>query len=688
MNRFELAINGPRLLTCALLALGLSIQASAGNVSQNVPEIANDPDVIAHFELVDEGAEGSRPVTFGLPVKAGNVSWKDNLVVAASDGEVLPSQWNPLASWKSDGTVLHGVMSFNARKGGRYYVRRGPSQGGRALSLDDLRNADLKARIEVLADNIKYTISLADLLRGQPVPRQNYLHFAGPLAAEFALGGALREGGTGRAHPFLQGYFHVRGYGRPVERARITFVLENTGAFNRLKDVVGDVVLSVDDQPVYQVNNFLIGADKRYPKRVWWRGDPGLWVRHDTEQIQDMGLVPEYRDLVLKERFLNRIPRKLEWHGRGEIRGAMDAGGAAPYLAPLDRWTAAYLISADRRAYDSMLAHADAYHWVVSKHTYAMRPRDENTGFPLDLAQHPTARGRGWEGKYALQASPGSRKPLRTDMAHQPPCAYVPYLLTADFDYLEQCQLWSVANWVMERPGSNIGWPRPFYQGQVRGLAWGFRNVVNGAVITPDMHPLKKTLDEAVENALRSMEENLVPMNALGLAGARVRYKEGKAIAPWQDDFLTWAIGSAIERGYSAPGLWTWKARAIVERLGDGTRFCWAHGAAYNLLVRPSKDADFYSSWEELRQINFPNRDCPPEGQGTAGIDRTATDYGAQMAGAIAVAVDTGVSGAIAAWKRYDSRQTSQWGKRNYSVAPEWAIAPRRQIHQGSKPDE
>jgi len=661
---------------------------SSGNTQASGPTITS-------IHLTDKGSGADRVVTFGLPLPEGELDASQGLVVTDSNGQVLQSQWNPLATWRTDGSVLHGVVSFvpSASSGndGEYIIQRGTPSVGSVITKGDVAASAFDATIKVNTSSGVYSLSAGDLLNGTITPRENYVHFQGPLASEFVVGGPLRLNGTGNQHSELQGYFHIRAFGKPVDRVYVTMVLENTGVFHTLNDIQGDVSLSVGGQVQYTKNRFTIGADKRYPKRFWWGGDPQFWVQHDVQYIQATGLTPEYVDITISNAILNGYTQSVDWNGVGDLSAALDSAGSAPHLAPLDRFAAAYLISGDHRAYNAMMAHADVYHWVVSKHDDAMNPRDENTGFPLDLADHPDAIGHGWGG---IAAARQSTTPIKTDMAHQPNCPYLPYLLTGDFDYLEQCQFWAVANWIMERPGSHVGWPRPFYEGQTRGVAWGFRNIVNAAVITPDKHPLKQTLDDAVVYAIDSFRDDAIPLSPLGILATGPGV--GRAInrsadmtpnlndtgdmvgfTPWEDDYLTWAIGSAYERGYRSElistGVWDWKAKAIVARLGDGSSYCWAYGTMYALGIRFTQDGNNYTTWKQLFDKNFPNTSCPPVGSTDVGTDRTASDYGAQMAPAIAVAADTGVEGAAEAYKRYQARDFSWWSG-GYEVAPEWAI--------------
>ena len=703
---------------CADIAHSGSVDSDSGGTadsdSGNAAGVSAKPDaaaVLAYVQILDDSkgaAGGARPITFGVPVASGELSFTDTVELVDESGNVMSTQWNPLANWAGDGSVLHGVLSAEVVEGGRYSIQRAASVDAsmqssgnnvQPIGWDQLVASNLDASITVRTNGAVYRIGLQELLAVPGTARQRYLHFSGPIAGEFAIGAPLLEVNSGRPVSGLQGYFHLRVYGQPIERARVTFVLENTGAFHALKDIQGYVELSMNGSPVHSKAAAIIGADKRYAYQAWWGEDPAWWVRHDTEALQDTGLVPEYREFALADSFLEQLPRSVDWNGRGQLTAALDAGGAAPHLAPYDRWTAAYLVSADRRAYDAMMAHADAYQWVVSKHNYAMRPRDENTGFPLDLSRYPQAIGHGWQGPNALQASRESVLPMKTDMAHQPACAYVPYLLTADFHRLEQCQLWAVANWLMERPGSRQGWPRPFYQGQVRGLAWGLRNIVNAAVITPESHPLKQTLHESVGFALSSLGEELPRLTELGLAATgpgiatAISYPAASTpsptdvgrtgIAPWMDDFLTWSIGAVVEKGYQAPELLAWKARPVLRRMGVDSGYCWNRAPVYSLSVMPSEQSPIYNTWSGVFNANFPNDgSCPRIGGTFAGGDRSATDYAAYMAAALSAANVARLTGVGAAWRFYDRRDTTHW-VRSFNVAPEWAVQLRNSSYDG-----
>ncbi|MEO1576543.1 MAG: hypothetical protein AAFU65_16480, partial [Pseudomonadota bacterium] len=230
-------------------------------------------------------------------------------------------------------------------------------------------------------------------------------------------------------------------------------------------------------------------------------------------------------------------------------------------------------------------------------------------------------------------------------------------------------------------------------------MGWGFRNVVLAATATPDNHPLKSTLDDAVTFAIDSFAADARPLDTGGNLGLWLTSGGANAIiydsgptpnpndvgddtgfSPWQDDFLTWSVGFSHQLGFAgeldAAAIWDWKAQAVVERLGDGTDYCWSSGAAFAMGIRDSSSAPLYPDWATIFDNNFPGAGpCPANGADDAGTDRSATDYGAQMGPAISVAVSTGIPGATAAWTRYNERSTN-WGDNTFESRPEWALQP------------
>lgn len=620
---------------------------------------------------------------------------------------MLPTQWNALATWKTDGSVLHGALTFltpaAGDNSGIYRVVVGTPVSGNAVTKAELAATAFDAVIACSIGGNVYSLSAKHLLSGTVAPRRDYTHFAGPIASEFCIGGPLRLGGTGNPHPHLTAWFNIRAYkvGGNITHAYAVCVLENTGARNETFDVTANVTVSIGGNVVHTQNSFVIRADRRYPLRRWWPSDPQTWVRHNRAYLASTKLVPQYADITIDSTWLNTMPQSLPWGGVGELDAAMASGGGKRELAPLDAWTAAYLISGDRRAFNAMRAHNDAYHWLGTTLSgfVAWNYRDETTGFPIDLRANPTMTGytHTQSRSAVIQHRSKSEGAVWTDLAHMPCSGYVPYLLTAEFDELEQTQFHGIHPWMNWAPGGGTGWPRPWSEaGNVRDHAWGFRNVANAAVITPDAHPLKATLDALCSRALSQMETRIKPLDPQGSTGlflnreeyTHVIYSPGETpnpgdtgtrtgVAMWMDDWMTWAIAWAAERGYRNDTLLNWKAQSVIKRF-VGSNWCWAY-TPYALGVRDNDSGSLYADWNALWAKNYPRvTSCPaPGGRVQDDSDQNDTYYFAQIGPAVATLASLGLPGAVQAWDIYASRTRTQTEWLAKEEHPEWWIVRR-----------
>jgi len=703
-----------------LAALGF---ANAYGAKPNPPqfiESGTPAGALSTVVVADAGVGAGRPIAVGVPLREGSIPTGTSLVAVNSDGTVLESQWNELTQWRSDGSAMHGVLTFltpdAGDNGSTYYILVGHGASGNAIGRPDVLGAGFDASVSVNVSGSQYSLSAKELLDGSVTPRRDYTHFTGPIAAEFVLSGPLREDGTGSAHRSLQAHFYIRAFNRPVDRVHVTTVLENTGAFEPLQDIPNtsvDVRVGGVSVPGFPKASFTVHADVRYQTRNWWNGSPSIWAQIAVEDIQDTGLVPEYREIPINSQLLEGLPQTTTWNERRILSSAaLDSGGAKPELAPYDRWTATYLISGDQRAWNAMRAAQDEYAAVVSKRDSAlMRPRDETTGWPIDLAVHGVVSEEwGSGGPETLLANRDTIPQAKTDLAHQPAIGYITYLLTGELNELEALHFSAISAWLNTRPGGYPG-KIPNRQwgaaGQPRAIAWGFREVLNAGTVTPTAHPLRSTMEGAVTNALNEMNSRARSLDATdgtGLwltgpgYGVAIVYgadqtpnpndvgtgaTDGVGVAIWQDDWLTWSVGVAYERGWKAEldqsGLWAWQAQSVVSRFGTSAdSFCWDYAAPYAIGVQDDSGGPLYGSWQDLFAKNWPGvSGCAPVGGRMAGSsDSSATRYGAQIAPALAIAASTGITGAREAWEIYDQRDTSHWSS-TYADAPEWALKPR-----------
>jgi hypothetical protein len=388
---------------------------------------------------------------------------------------------------------------------------------------------------------------------------------------------------------------------------------------------------------------------------------------------------------------------KTEPMGVGLAAPAMPGPGGRSDIGLLPGWAAAYLLSMDARAKRVTLGTADlAGSWPTHY-------RDKRTGLPVSLIDYPymTLLGRGSDtrnpktGKF--ETFPACRKdmcksPNGPDIPHQPNFAYLPYLVTGDHYYLEELQFWAMFDVFSSNPGYRRNVQGLLAPEQVRGQAWGLRTLGEAAYITPDGHPLKRHFNAIVDSNLawyNATYTNNPTANKLGaiVHGYAMVYKQRTALAPWQDDFFTSAVGHLAELGFKdAEPLLKWKARFPIGRMvGDGA--CWMVGANYTYTLRATSDSPFFDSIGEAYAATVgPETAALPcaSSQMAAAVKQKSGDMGgyageptgfpSNMQPALAYAADAGGEAGRKAWAQFMARSV----KPDYGKSPQFAIVPRR----------
>lgn len=333
--------------------------------------------------------------------------------------------------------------------------------------------------------------------------------------------------------------------------------------------------------------------------------------------------------------------------------------------------------------------------------TWSIHYRDQTTDLPVSIQDYPymTIVGNPSDTynptteRYESFPSCAAhcRNPFVHDTAHQPDFAYLPYLVTGDYYYLEELLFWVSYNNLQSNPGYRQAAQGLLHKHQIRGQAWLLRTLARAAYITPDNHPQKTQLNTVLSNNFayyNSKYSHNDQANALGinLEGAAFSYNDKRGIAPWQDDFFTWAIGHAVELGFSqtAP-LLQWKAKFPIQRMTDDS-YCWISAAPYTLTIRDSQDSPIYATLGEAYQASISDEirqhSCASQAMADqlglqlnemTGYASAPAGYPANMQPALAVATDTHIDNAQTAWQTFANRSV----KPDYSNYPNWAIVPR-----------
>ncbi len=579
------------------------------------------------------------------------------------------------------------------------------------VSFENTGQAPVLMTDQTLASTpINYKVSAVKALEAASNKGSEIEWLKGPLASEWIVSTNLKDINTGIENPHLAVRFHIRAYANGAI-VKTDVVLENTWSYVAApQNYYYDVSLVSEGKVSYQQSKLLHYVHSRWKKTLWYGAEPTIGVKHNLQYLLASKQLPNYDTTIsIPQTVLDNLV--TNW--TGEKTMPMQIGDATPYMpgtgahldiGPLPKWQALYLLSMDTGARKVTLESADL------SGSWSVHYRNKETGQPITLDEYPymTIIGNPSDtynpqtGKSEAFPTCGNvcKNPFTHDTAHQPSFAYLPYVVTGDYYYLEELQFWAAYNTFQSNPGyrdAGKGLPK---SGQVRGMAWTLRTLGQAAAITPDAHPLKPYFNSQLQNIINYFTDEYAQnekANNYGFIthGYALVYNDSTGIAPWMDDFLTWAMGHIVELGFEeAIPMWRWKSQFPIGRM-TAPGYCWIYAAPYSLNVRASSGDDFYSSYAEIYQNNVSaaveSSECGSAEMGSmiggglragemVGYAQSPSGYPANFQPALALAAETGLPNAQKAWQIFADRPV----KPDYSAYPNWAIVPRETADNGT----
>jgi len=651
-------------------------------------------------------AQTNLPFTFGQVFVPGHLATTAVLNGRLEDGTIVPLQVDVKAT-HPDGSVRHAIISGilpSVAAGAQRtmsLVSGGAASTTAASTVSSLTRAAFNASFHAKLNGVDYYASADDLLK----VAASTAWLKGPVVTEWQVAAPLRNA-AGQQHPHLSARFAVRWYDS-IKKARIDVTVENDWAYEpNPQNFTYDAEVLVGGNPVYSQTGLTHYHHARWRKVFWFNGsEPALTVKHNTGYLISTGALPNYdQSLVIPQDAINIF--KNRWTtvstgpmGSGLVSPYMPMTGGRDDIGLLPNWSASYLLSQDGDLKNIMLRTADL------AGSFSAHYRDKSTGRPVSLADYPYMTINGnpgdtWNPKTdKLEYFPGlvsnqSNTPYTHDASHQPSMSYLPYLVTGDYYYLEELQFWGMWNAFETNPNYRDNVKGIMSSEQVRGQGWALRTLAEAAYISPDKDTLKTTFNDIVNNNLDWYNNTYINNTANRYAnklniianGFAFSYQGGAAIAPWQDDFFTSAIGHAAELGFTkANTLLAWKVQYPINRMvGNGA--CWIDAGIYDMRVRTSEDGPFYGSIGEAyansHTADFNVLQCGSAAMAAVlglkvgemtGISDGAMGYPSNLQPALAYAATVGGADGKKAWAQFMARSV----KPDYRYAPQFAIIPR-----------
>jgi hypothetical protein len=513
------------------------------------------------------------PVTFGMIFAKGDVP-RTPAVTGRTAQVDVKRRW-------PDGSVKHAVLTVDLpaiAKGGSDKLvfvtaeppaARGPLDPKEGLA--ELKDAVVELRIH---NGPAVSASLAKAIRAGE-PRRVWLD--GELAREVHFK-AVPTDAEGRRDGDLEVRFRLRRY-PAAKTARVAIVVENT-KWTSPGGVPYDVTIRIGEKEVYARNR--VGAwpqEKHYAGHArwtrwvkrFWLGRPldDVHVRYDVKYLVSTGLLPRYDPNVrVSEAALARMAAGWDRAAtdvlqRGTIAAYFPMTGGRPDIGPLPRWCARFILSQDPRARRVTWGNADL------SGSCPMHVRDPKSDWFIDIDEHPgfSFNERGTKQRLKPRDAKDTpwiiaeRSHFQVDDAHQPSLAYVPYLLSGEYYYLEEMGFWAAWNMVVRHYAYRQG-AQGIVTGQTRGVAWAVRNILHAAAAAPDGSKARRYFEAKLENNLRHLAALPTGPEASGLgiftyekthaytrgwpADWRSRYY---SMPPWQHNFLAWFAAHAADHG-------------------------------------------------------------------------------------------------------------------------------------------
>lgn len=655
-------------------------------------------------------AQSNVPLTVGQVFAPGD--WFPNTPLLGRWGDGLPLRvQTDIKALHPDGSVRHAVVTAlvpalnpNQSQNLRLQPQAGaPQPEGPVLTAANfLQNTAFDTSINVVQGGVSYSASARDLLQKAVQAGTVNTWLQGPLAGEWLVQAPLRSGG-GVAHPHLQAYFHVRAY-QGWGSAKVDVVLENNWAYAaNPSNQTYDLQVQVGGVAVLNQTGLTHYHHARWKRSFWWGKAPAMQTAPNTAYLLASGSLPHYDpQLVASESALQQ--QANAWNaqasklmGIGTVTAYMPGTGGRPDIAPMPAWAALFLSSADTRAWQTTLGNGE------QAGSWSIHYRDQNTGRPVTLDSYPYMTVLGNPGdtfnpktglREAFPTCTGCTTPYTADSSHQPDLAFLPYLLTGDVYHLEELQFWA---------GFNMLQANPYYRSydlgllkwdSVRGQAWSLRTLAEAAFITPDADPLKAYFSNKLHNNAVYYQNTYVngstPSTSTNVLGWIGPLAYDMTDSPWMDDFATWAMGHALDLGFSDwKSILDFKARFPVGRMTD-PGYCWIVAGAYHLNVRTASGQPNFTTFGQAynqylldNAYNVSGLSCGSLAYAKAlgltqagemmGYATSTQGYPANLQPALAVAAQTDIGNADLAWMMFSTRPVQP----DYRTEPQFNVLPR-----------
>jgi hypothetical protein len=725
----------------------------ANGVSPPLPPLSSQ-NVIKIYDASGT-AQSGRPVSIARAFRQGDIP---SFVQATIDGTSVLTQTDVKNRWP-DGSLKFAVVSF--------VVPSLAANGNVTVSFSDQatgNNTGFLTQAQMLASAFDFdgTIEMTGSSKQTVTAREMLTngHFRYWLQGPVVTAVILEDRTTARTydkdfgdgskalHPIFEAWFYPQG-----NKVELGYTVENVWsssvASKSMRDLSYSLVLtsgSAAPTSEYAHPAFNHIGRSRWHKSFWLGTDPGaVRIDHNKGYLVTTKAIPkydtnlnvaeslissEYADWSSADKTLSGASRSV-----GNYSKSLGDAGSHPWIGLMNKWDTMYLLTMDNRMLEKSIGNADLigripWHFreadtlagsgrffdnpqsgsvdtfgrvvsvnarkTVTLSQLNLDPVDCGPQYAVDGLKIGAISDDGW-GFYDLGRH------------HMPDVAYVPYLMTGHYYYLEELQFeaayavaWKVGcldeNW--QRHG-DAGY---FNDGETRGNAWSYRTVAYAAFISPDGSPEKvyfedKLLNNIVKDEGRLGLTNSVPAkqthwdwgktnqqyvtgpSPLGLwqegevefvknAPIKQDGSVARALPLWQQYFVTCSLGMARDFGYPTDPILNYSAKQMFGQL--------LHPSTVPYLVELYQYAsivtatnDWIPSWDQVNR--YYDDPLPTAWRTDDDIDH---GYGFIALGALSFLYPYTADG-FTGQQAWTFLKASKPGQNRFATeSPKWAILP------------
>ena len=526
------------------------------------------------FGLTSAAGGTDLPFTFGHAFKQGDVS---SAQVALASGTGLTDwQCTPLTYW-SDGSVRHAIIAgritCTANVARSLSLTSGANPGGTALT-----EADLAASLPATTVTVgAHTLNLNSLVG--TAARQRTV-CSGPVMSNWIY----RQAVAGSNHLVI--WVDVRLYKGGaveifpwVENAYLSVASPASTAALACSVVMGGTTRF--SQSIAFAHHTRIPLITGSTFSHWSGTDPQIVPKHDPAYLRSTKCVPNLAFTNPSAATLNGLPQTYTPNSLGGVQSPMSgAGGSGAILG----WAtlpgqALYVTTGDARAYRAALVLG------FSGGSWSSHYRDQGTNEPPLFTSYPSLIPSD------LPAATGATNGVEGSSGwatHQPSFAYLPWLITARWWFLDEQLFWSFQNYLVAHVSMRRGessyltgpWLYPNGSAGImppggsnftmRGAAWAIRTLAQAFASVPSSHSSYAALKASWEANVNYYKQvfvdgthagggNVSPLGTLGNTSADgTSLYTGGNIAPgstawwtagWMHGMQQQAWGHALELG-------------------------------------------------------------------------------------------------------------------------------------------